>query len=239
MRNLLFLFTLLLTINSFAQEKSHDVRRTLGINFPTSPSSTERKYYLQKFGFIYRQCYGKYVLQAELDKMRQHSGYGYNDNNIVNDTNSLSYSYNYNIGHRSMKTLQLSLLKGWTNDLTNIYVGFGIRQGLINENGSYSRTYYTNHVDSTGNYYITYNNENYFVENWKPRYFMFALTCTAALEFRITKSLTGLVKYNPMFSWNWRLSKGSAENENLQPSYKNHYKQMTHSGIEISVNYKL
>lgn len=220
--------TLLFAIALFSvnAQKKHDVRRTIGLNFPLSQTSNEKPFYQEKFGFIYRQCFGKLTLQTELYRMWQHAGY---TSHYTQDPfeESVIYFEHYHLQKKKMNYAQITLLKGWTNDITNLYVGAGLATGIIKEKGYYSKRYDSPFED------------NNIIESWSPRYISIALTCSAAMEFRITKSLSGVLKFNPMFSWNYRLSKDHEKYENLQKIYPNHYKQMTQSGFEISLNYKL
>ncbi|MCB9189639.1 MAG: hypothetical protein H6599_10220 [Flavobacteriales bacterium] len=226
MRGYYFLLVFLAVIPEVKAQKHHDIRKTIGVNFSMAPADNDRLFYQEKFGFIYRQCFGKFTLQTEISKMWQQQ------NKITNWSHTdwvsgTTTNEHLNVKQRKLNCLQVSLLKGWTNDLTNLYVGAGINTGLIKEDGYYSKSFADQNRDLNH------------LEKWSPKYIMIALTCTAAIEFRIMKNLSGMIKYNPIFSWNYRISKPLEDQSFLQSKYPYHYKQMTHSGLELSVHLRL
>lgn len=240
MKKLLFLFLPLFSICINAQENTHDIRRTIGINFSPLNASDDHEFYRSKFGLIYRQCFSSYVLQVEAYKSWQgHQLYSNTSKPVFIDSDTV-FTNILDLSYKNMNMIQVGLLKGWTNDISNLYLGVSLNGGVAKESGRYTQLYYTSYTDSaTGN---VYNHSLYDLtvhEESNPKYLKIGLVFTAQVELRLTKRLSTILQFSPEFSSFWKMNASKLESESAHLFTSDHYKQMTHNGVEISLNYRL
>lgn len=239
MRKLTTFILILFCFNLLAQDSDHEVRRTIGVNFTPLNASDDHPYFRSKFGLIYRQCFKSYVLQVELNKQWQGHDYFKQNTSPVFVNSDTVYNFTSDFSPKNMNLMQIGLMKGWTNDFSNLYFGFSINGGIAKESARYSELYYTSYTDSlTGEVYSYPLNEMSIHGAYYPKYFKIGLVMSASIELRVSKKLSAILQISPEFSWFWKMNykKIDEREEELFPS---NYKQMTHNGIEISLNYKL
>lgn len=235
MRNIFLTLLLISSFSIFSQESS--VRRTIGINFSPLGASNNHPFYRSKFGISYRQCFGSFVLQVEANKQWQGHEQGvYKSNPQFLNADTVFYT-SRNFSYRNLNQFNCSLLKGWSNDISNLYLGAGITTGTFKESLRQSTLYYSHLTDSTGTYRIPLNDLSDH-QKFDPTYFQIGLILTAAIEMRITEKLSTILKFSPEFNWIWNTS-GASSDPLFQSLFKDHYKEMTTSGLEISINYRL
>ncbi|MCB9196716.1 MAG: hypothetical protein H6598_10880 [Flavobacteriales bacterium] len=230
------LILLLYSALSFSQ--SNEVRRTIGFNFTPMGTSNDHQFYLSKYGLIYRQCFKSFVLHAELNRQWQGNKVNNYRSKPTYNTTDTSFVYNINYSYKNSSSLSFSLLKGWSNDISNLYLGAGINFGKLNASGSYLEKYYTGYSDSLGNTYTNQIHDKTYYEKFDPTYLQFGLSMTAAIEMRITERLSTIIKFTPQFNWIWLIDNGS-ESDHFSQLFNSNYKEMNSSGLELSLNYKL
>lgn len=199
-------FLILLNVPSIlGQEKrKQNISRTIGISLPFMYVRSDDSYNHRKFGIQYRQCTPKYLLQIELNTIQQNQFEALGENR-----NQTSYIINENTRYYSKVDLnhnvntQITLSKGWTNDLINIYVGSGI---ILGHNSLYFSSRLTNtytEIDSVNLIYNTIIYESDF-KNSSANYFYMGLVAKTSIEFQINAKFSAMIQFSTFFNYNWR-----------------------------------